>query len=168
MKTAGEFVTRHRHLLLIALLSVTLLVSSSANRRRLENEAIVTSVPVMRSADPAAAAVAGYISDRDTTYLKDIDALTELIAQTTLDAQTRQNAADQLALLIHCREARDAIEEALASTDLAPCAAVVTKDAVTIVTAQSTPTDDDAALVITLANAHAGVGPEDVRIITAN
>lgn len=167
MKITGEFITRHRHLLLIALLTVTLLVSSSANRHRLEGEAIVTSVPVARMTDPAAAAVDGYITDRNAAHNRDVEALTSLIAQDDLDERTRQNAAGQLSALIHCREARNAIEEALSVTDLAPCAAVVTQDAVTLVTAKAAPTADDAALVMTLASVHAGVSTEDVRIITA-
>lgn len=167
MKITGEFITRHRHLLLIALLTVTLLVSSSANRHRLENSAIVTSVPVGRITDPAAQAVAAYITDRDAAHHQDVEALTQLIAQEDLDARTRQDAASQLASLIHCREARDAIEEALSGTDLSPCAAVVTRNAVTLVTAKAAPTDEDAALVMTLASVHAGVSMEDVRIITA-
>jgi hypothetical protein len=37
----------------------------------------------------------------------------------------------------------------------------------TLVTAKSTITDKDSTLVLTLAAAHAGIRPENVRIITA-
>ena len=167
MKSAGEFIVRHRRLLLIALLTVTLLVSSSANRRRLEEEAIMTSMPVIRTNESSATAVAAYISDRDAIYQRDVEALSALISRQDLDERTLHSAALQLQALIHHREARDAIEEALATTSLAPCAALVTDGAVTLVTAKAAPTAEDSALVLTLASIHAGINPEDVRIITA-
>ena len=167
MKTAGEFITRHRHLLLIALLTVTLLVSSDANRRRLEDEAVVTSIPVTQTADTASIAVATYVSERDAAYQQDIATLTALLSQDGIGERAQQDAADQLQAMIRRREARDAIEEILASTDLAPCAAVITGDAMTLVTAKSVPSAEDSALVLTLAAAHADIAPEKVHIITA-
>lgn len=167
MKPAAGFLTRHRRLLLIALLSVTLLVSSTANRRRLEQEAVVTSLPVVHTQSSAVTAVNAYIDERDAAHQRDVAALTALIAQEELDAQTRQAAADQLQALVHSRESQQALEAALASTSLAPCAAVVTGTNVTIVTAKTEITPEDSALVITLAAAHAGAAPGDVRILTA-
>ncbi len=166
MKHAADFLTRHRRLFLIALLSVTLAVSSEANRRRLQEDAVVTSLPVMQTAAPDVA-VATFTADRDAMHQRDVAALTALISQENIDSRTREDAAVQLQELIRNRECQQALESALASTALAPCTAVVTGSSVTLVTAKQEITPEDSALVLTLAAAHAGVAPEDVRILSA-
>ena len=64
------------------------------------------------------------------------------------------------------REYQQALETALASTALAPCAAVVSGGSVTIITGKTDISPQDSALVLTLAAAHAGAKPSDVRILT--
>lgn len=167
MKKAGEFLTRHRNLFLLALLLTTLCISSAANRQRLEEARETTALPVMKTESQPSAAVSAYIDERDAAHQRDVAALTALCAQDGLDAQTLQDAAERLMQLTANREAQQALEDALAGSSLAPCAAVVSGGSVTIVSSKADVTDEDAALVMTLAAAHAGVPPENVRIITA-
>lgn len=165
MKRIADLIVRHRQLLLIALLTATLVAGSTVNRKRLEAEALLTSLPVDRST--SAVAVAAYVNERAAAHERDVAALTALIQQTDMDERTRQDAADTLQALVRSRESQQALEDALSATALAPCAAVVSGGSVTIVTAKSAITPEDSALVLALAQAHAGADPEDVRILTA-
>ena len=56
---------------------------------------------------------------------------------------------------------------ALCETALAPCVAVVSEGSVTIVTEKEGLTSGETALVMTMAQAHAGVEPSGVRVVTA-
>ena len=66
------------------------------------------------------------------------------------------------------REAQTAIETALSKSSLAPCAVVVTGSSVTVITHRTDVTDEESALVLSLALAHADVPPASVRIMTAD
>ena len=112
-------------------------------------------------------AVAAYVDERAAAHERDIAALTALIQQSDMDERTRQDAADTLQDIVRNRECQQALEDALSATALAPCAAVVSGGSVTIVTAKNAITPEDSALVLALAQAHAGAAPEDVRILTA-
>lgn len=162
MKNPG-FLIRHRNLLLIVLLAATLAVSSAANRRRLEEARETVSLPVMQTKS----AIAVYKAEQSSTYLSDVAALQAVSADTTLDPATREAAAARLTQLVADREAETALETALSQSSLAPCAAVVSGGSVTIVTEKAALTQEDAALAMTLAVAHAGVAAGDVRIVTA-
>ena len=164
MTRIAAFILRHRRMLLIALMTVTLLVSSEANRRRLQDADATTALPV--SSLQRATAVESYILDRDAVHDRDVAALTALISEEAVDDRTREDAARELQSLVRNRECQEALEQALASTALAPCAAVVTGSSVTLVTAKADITDEDAALVLALAAAHASARPQDVRILT--
>lgn len=167
MKRTADFITRHKSLLMLALMLTTLVAGSIANQRRLENESSLTTLPVMETEPAAATSVETYLDDRDSAYQREINALTALIEQEQLDDRTRESAADQLQELIAAHTASAALEEALADSDLAPCAAVISGGSLTLVTAKSSVSDEDSALVLTLARAHAGIEPENVHIRTA-
>lgn len=156
------FLTRHRSLLILALLTVTLAASSAANRLRLEDAAATTALPVTA----APSAVATYREERDADYLTDVAALQAVSADATLEASTREAAAQTLTRLVADREAAAALETALSATSLAPCAAIVTDGQVTLVTAKTTLTEADSALVTTLAAIHAGADAGDVHVLT--
>lgn len=166
MKPILIFLTRHRRLLTIALLSVTLMVSSEISRRQLAGETIVTSLPVTSTRAPDQAVTAHAAAQADQ-HASDVAALTALIDRTDVDAQTRDDAAQQLLAMVANREHQAALEAALADTALAPCSAVVTGSQVTLITAQTEVAPEDSALLLTLAAAHCGSDAEDVRIITA-
>lgn len=163
MKEMKPFAARHSRLLLISILTVTLLVSSEANRRSHE-DTVFTSLPVTTTT--AGEAVAVYIADRDSAHDKDMAALLALTENEAIDLQTRQTAAEQMTVLAANSESQQALEAALASTALAPCAAIVTNGSVTLVTGKTEITAQDSALVLALAAAHAGAKPTDVRILT--
>lgn len=168
MSKIGEMLTKHRNLFLLALLITTLAVSGYANRQRLREGTATVEIPVTEAVAQPQSALDRYRQQRDQEALTDIAALERLIAQAALDEATRDAAAAQLQEIIDNRRAQSALEGALSGSSLYPCAAVVSGGSVTIVTQKSTVTDKDSALVMTLAAAHAGVAPENVRIITAN
>lgn len=157
------FIARHRNLLLIVLLASTLALSSNAARQRLESARPTTALPVTQAASP----VAAYTAQRDTSFLTDLQALHSLCENASLDAATREAAADRLTRLIADRDAEAALEEALSRTALAPCAAVISGGSVTIVTEKAALTPEEAALALTLAVAHTGLPAASVRILPA-
>ena len=168
MKKLGETLTKHRNAFLIALLAVTLAVSGYANQQEASSAPAMVTIPVTETAAQALSPLESYRQARDQQTQADLAALEALIAQTTVDESTRDAAADRLQEIIDARQAQSAMEGALVSSSLYPCAAVISGGSVTIVTEKSAVTDKDSALVMTLAAAHAGVPPENVRIITAN
>ena len=165
MNRLGDLLTKHRNIFLAALLLTTLIVSGASQQERLRTSTV--EIPVMAVSTPAVSALETYRQQRDADALADIAALEKLIAQPNLDAQTLNAAADQLQRIIDARQAQTALEGALSGSSLAPCVAVIAGDALTIVTDKAAITDKDSALALTLAAAHAGVRPENVRIITA-
>lgn len=167
MRKAGELLTRYRNLFLFALLLSTLVVSGAANRERLQAASVTVDIPVTEVSAQPMNPLEAYRQQRDQESLSDIAALESLCAQTALDDATREDAADQLQEIIANRQAQSALEGALTGSSLHPCVAVVSGGSVTVVTEKTTVTDRDSALVLTLAAAHAGAAPENVRIITA-
>lgn len=167
MKKFGELLTKHRNLFLLGLLITTLAVSGYANQERLRTGAATVEIPVTEVAAQPLSTLDSYRQQRDQETLSDIAALEKLIAQDTLDEDTREAAAAHLQEIIGNRQAQLALEGALAGSSLSPCAAVVSGGSVTIVTQKTTVTEKDSALVMSLAAAHVGTAPEKVRIITA-
>lgn len=163
----GDILTKHRNLFLLMLLVITLLVSGIANRQRLEAASSTVEIPVTEVLAQPSSALEAYRMQRDEAALVDISALEALCAQANLDSRTREDAAQRLQAIIDSRQAQTALEGALLDSSLSPCVAVVSNGSVTIVTEKTSVTDKAAALVMTLAAAHAGASPENVRIITA-
>lgn len=168
MMKLGDLLTKHRNAFLLMLLVTTLIVSGYANRERLQSASATVEIPVTEAAAKPLGTLEAYRQQRDQDARSDMAALEKLCTQETLDASTREAAAQQLQEIIDSRQAQSALEGALAGSSLHPCVAVVAGGNVTIVTEKSTVTEKDSALVMTLAAAHAGVSPEKVRIITAN
>lgn len=167
MNHLGEWLTKHRNAFLLTLLIATLAVSGYTNRQRLKDSGTTVSIPVTEVAAQPISALEAYRRQRDQTALADLAALEKLCAQQTLDASTREAAAAQLQAMIADRQGQSALEGALAGSSLAPCVAVVSNGSVTIITEKVSITEKDSALVMTLAAAHVGVAPENIRIITA-
>ena len=167
MNQLGQWLTKHRNAFLLGLLTLTLVVSGYANQQRVTAASSTVSIPVMETARQPLSPLESCRQQRDQEALRDMAALETLINQPLLDEATREASADQLAALVSNRQAQSALESALSGSSLHPCVAVVSNESVTIVTEKSAVTDKDSALVLTLAAAHAGVSPENVRIITA-
>ena len=164
MTKLGELLTKHRNVFLIVLLVTTLALSSLASQ---PVSSVTVDIPVTQTAAAPLNPLQAYRMQRDQDALADIAALEALVAQPLLEASTREDAADRLQEIIDCRRAQSAMEGALVSSSLGPCIAVLEGGSLTIVTEKTDVTSKDSALVLTLAAAHTGVKPENIRIITA-
>ena len=164
----GEWLTKHRNTFLLLLLAATLFLSGYAHQQEAKTASATVNIPVMETAAQPLSPLERYRRQRDQETLADIESLEALVAQPLLDDATREAAADRLQKIIDCRQAQYALEGALVSSKLAPCVAVISGDALTIVTSKADITQSDSALVMTLAQAHAGIEPANVRLITAN
>lgn len=167
MNKLGQWLTNYRNAFLIGLLTITLVVSGYANQQRVSAASSTVSIPVMETASQPLSPLESCRHQRDQEAMQDMAALETLVNQPLLDESTREAAAEHLAELVSNRQAQSSLESALAGSSLHPCVAVVSNGSVTIVTDKSAVTDKDSALVLTLAAAHAGASPENVRIITA-
>lgn len=163
MKTICDLLTRHKNTFLVALLAATLVLGSQTGKNRAK--ATTVDIPVTETAAEALSNLESFRQQRDQAIRADIAALERLIAQETLDEPTRQQAANMLQEIIGKRQLQTSIEGALSSSSLYPCAAVYQGGILTLVTEKGTVTERDTALVMTLAAAHGGIAPEDVRII---
>ena len=168
MRKTGDWITRHRNLLLILLLLATMAVSSLANQERLTQEAATVSLPMVEPYAEPAGRIELFRQQRDTAALQDMAALQALVGQEQLDRQTREEAAAQLSMLVDHRERQLALEGALLESGFYPCAAVVSAGQVTIVTEKASLSDDEMALLMTMAQLHAGASPAQVSVITAD
>ncbi len=163
-----EFIRKHRNALLFLCMLITLAASWFFTDRRLKEASVTVSLPVEQVSAPAASRLEEYRTRREENLLADLAALQALCDQENLAASTREDAARQLQQLVDTRQAQLALEGALVQSGLAPCVAVITQGSVTIVTEKTALSDGESALVMTLAQAHAGVEPAGVRVITAN
>lgn len=168
MRATGDFIARHRNLLLLMLLLATMTVSSLANQERLAQETAAVTLPVAETVGTAADPVEAFRLRRDETVLRDMAALQALAGEEQLDEATRRSAAEQLQALTDARERQMALEGALLASGVSPCAAVISGESVTIVTEKATLTDDETALLMTLAQTYAGASPGNVRVMTAD
>ncbi len=162
-----DWLTKYRNVFLLVLLVGTLCASSLYQQQRLEDGSQRVSIPVIATGGNATDPLAAYRQTRDSAYLADKASLERLCDQDALDRQTREHAADRLQALVTQHQAALALEGALLTSDLAPCVAVVTAGSVTVVTGKEDLTDQDSALVLSMAKAHADASPADVQIITA-
>lgn len=167
MNKLGDLLTKHRNSFLLGLLIITLAVSGYASRQQATEASATVEIPVTEAAAQPLSPLETYRQQRDQEARSNIAALEKLIAQVNLDEATRDAAAQQLQQIIDNRQAQTALEGALIGSSLYPCAAVVSDGSVTIVTEKAAVTDKDSALVLTMAAAHAGASPENVRIISA-
>ena len=168
MRVTGDFITRHKNLLLALLLLATMVASSLANQERLSQEAATVSLPVVEPYAEPAGKIELFRQQRDVASLQDMTALQSLVDQEQLDPQTRKEAAAQLRALVDAREKQLALEGALLESGIQPCVAVVSAGQVTIVTEKAVLTDDETALLMTMAQLHADALPTQVSVITTN
>ena len=163
----GNWIHKHRNLLLLALLLVTLAVSCISNQQRLQEAGATVSLPIVQTVAAPTSRLEQFRESRDASALEDMAALEALCAQEAIDEQTRQDAAAQLQRLVDVRQKQTALEGALTQSGFYPCVAVVTDGSVTIVTDKAELSSGESALLLTMAKAHAGVEPSGVRVVTA-
>ena len=104
-------------------------------------------------------------SARETAYDKDIAALRKLLESGTTDEHTRTQAARQLENLIAQHQSELAIEEALIQAGFRPLLVLCQNGAVTVMVEEALSTEAGAT-VLGICMAHAGVGAENIRIMT--
>lgn len=163
-----DFIRKHRNALLLGCLVLTLAASWFATNRRLEEAAATVALPVEQVTAAPGSSLEQFRAKREETTLSDIAALEKLCAQENLSQSTREDAAQQLQRMIAAREAQLALEGALTQSGISPCVAVVGEGSVTVVTNKADLSDGESALVLTLAQAHTGVAPSGVRVVTAS
>lgn len=163
-----SFIHKHRNTFLLCCLVLTLAVSWLATSRRLEEAAATVALPVEQVTTAPSSSLEQFRARREETVLSDMAVLEGLCAQEALSASTREDAAQQLQRLVATREAQLALEGALTQSGISPCVAVVGEGSVTVVTDKATLSDGESALVLTLAQAHTGVAPSGVRVVTAS
>lgn len=168
MSKWGELLMKRRNAFLLILLATTLLLSGYARQQETKTASTTVNIPVVETAAQQLSPLERYRQQRDQETLDDIASLEALVSQPLLDEATREAAAERLQQIIDCRQARSALEGALVSSKLGPCVAVISGGSLTIVTSKADITQSDSALVMTLAQAHAGIEPANVQIITAN
>ena len=168
MQKTGDFITRHRNLLLAMLLLATMVVSSLANQERVAQQAATVSLPVVPPETEPVGKMELFRQQRDAASLQDMAALQVLVGQEALDQQTRAEAAAQLQTLVDARQKQQALEASLLESGLYPCVAVVSGQQVTIVTEKASLTDHETALLMTMAQLHAGATPAQVSVITTD
>lgn len=167
MRVSGDFITRHKNLLLALLLLATMVASSLSNQERL-GQATTVSLPMVEPSAEPMDKMTLFRQQRDAASLQDMAALQALVGQEELDPQLRAEAASQLQALVDAREKQLALEGALLGSGLQPCVAVVSPGQVTIVTEKVTLTEDETALLMTMAQLHTGALPAQVSVITAD
>ena len=163
-RISADWITRHRNLLL-ALLLLTTMVVTSASR---QEQAATVSLPVVEPCAAPEDRIELFRQQRDATSLQDMAALQALVDQEALDPQTRAEAAEQLRALVDAREKQLALEGSLLESGIHPCAAVISAGQVTIVTEKTQLTEDETALLLTMAQLHAGASPTQVSVITVD
>ena len=168
MRVSGDFITRHKNLLLALLLLATMVASSLSNQERLQQEAATVYLPMVEPSAEPRDKMTLFRQQRDAASLQDMAALQALVGQEELDPQTRAEAASQLQALVDAREKQLALEGALLESGLHPCVAVISAGQVTIVTEKGSLTEDETALLMTMARLHTGALPAQVSVITAD
>lgn len=164
----GDWIHKHRNLLLLALLLVTLAVSCVSNQHRLQEAGTTVSLPIVQTVAAPSSRLEQFRESRDASALEDMAALETLCGQEIIDEQTRKDAAAQLQRLVDVRQKQTALEGALTQSGLYPCVAIVTDGSVTIVTDKTELSSGESALLLTMAKTHAGVDPSGVRVVTAD
>lgn len=162
-----EFLKKHRNALLLAALLLTLTASCLAQQHRLQHSVPTVALPVETAAPPHAGTLESFRRQREAAHLSDVAALQALCEADNVDAAIRSDAALQLQAMVQRHEQQLALEGALASSGVQPCVAVINEGSVTVVTDRHTLSEGETALILTLAQVHAGVSPSGVRVATS-
>ena len=163
MRAIGALLERHRNLFLILLMGAAFIVGMTQGQPDAQD---AVSIPVTAVVTPALNSMEAYRRDRDQAYRADMAVLENLASNPDADAAIRDAAAAHLHLLIDAHQVQSDVEGALLNSSLFPCVAVFSRENLTIVTGKSAPTHQDMALILEVARVHAGVPPENVRLIT--
>lgn len=164
MHALGSLLERHRNIFLILLMAAAFIVGMAQGQPGARD---TVSIPVTAVVTPALNSMEAYRRERDQAYAADVAVLESLAANPDADAAIRDEASAHLHQLMASRQAQAAVEGALLNSSLSPCVAVISGENLTIVTGKAAPTNQDMAFVLEIAQVHAGISPEHVRLITA-
>lgn len=102
---------------------------------------------------------------REEAYDKDRASLEALLDSGAADEQTRAQAAQRLEQLVSDHQSEIAVEEALRGAGYQPVLVLLQNGALTVMLTGDNAGDSTA--IFALCAAHAGVSPENIRIMTA-
>lgn len=102
---------------------------------------------------------------REQAYDKDVAALTALLESGAADADTQAQAARRLDALVGEHQAEMAIEEALRQAGFAPCLALMSGGALTVMLDEAAMNAQASAAILALCTAHTDLGAENIRIM---
>lgn len=150
-----------------ALLIAAMLLTAAITWRCLAGDARPLTIPTLTAAEDTLSPLEHFRLERNETELRNMAALELLCAPDQPDETLRHDAAVQLQTLIDARQKQLAMEAILLESGFGACTAVLTNDQLTIVTDTATLTDRDNALLLELSQLHAGVSPQNLRVICA-
>lgn len=102
---------------------------------------------------------------REEAYDKDRASLEALLDSGAADEQTRAQAAKRLEQLVSDHQSEIAVEEALRGAGYQPVLVLLQNGALTVMLTGDNA--GDSAAIFALCAAHAGISPENIRIMTA-
>jgi len=102
---------------------------------------------------------------REEAYDKDRASLEALLDSGAADEQTRAQAAKRLQQLVNDHQNEIAVEEALRGAGYQPVLVLLQNGALTVMLTGENA--GDSAAIFALCAAHAGISPENIRIMTA-
>lgn len=169
------FIKKHKNLFFFGVLLLTLAGSYLWNQYQM-SPARTVSLPLSRTEGKTPAPTAAvtktplnaYQEKREAARQADMASLQTLAANEKVDQAARDQAQEELLEIIRCRETELAIEGALTGAGLAPCVAVVQRGAVTVLVEKKELTQTEATMILTLAAAHSGEAPENIRIMAGD
>lgn len=103
---------------------------------------------------------------REEAYDKDRASLEALLASGAADEATRAQAAERLERLVGDHQSEIAVEEALRAAGYRPVLVLLQNGALTVMLSEDAA--GSSAAILSLCAAHAGVPPEDIRIMKAD
>ena len=106
------------------------------------------------------------LSDRETAYTKDVEALRAIAENELCDEQTRNDAAARLTRLVTAHRTEQSIGEALRKAGFSPSLTLCENGALTIMLAQEKLTDEESARLLGLCAAHTDLSLENIRVMT--
>jgi len=102
---------------------------------------------------------------RETAYDRDVAALEALVGNETVDASTREMAAQQLSMLIAEHQSEIRLEAALLEAGYHSAVVLVNNGSVTVMVAQDQLTEENSEQILSLCLAHTEAGAENIRVM---
>lgn len=102
---------------------------------------------------------------REAAYEKDLATLQALTKDESLQEETRQEAARQVACMTQQHQMELSLEEMLTHAGFAPCMVLMQNDALTVAVSASEVTAADSAVILSICLTHTDIAAENIRIM---